>query len=234
LSKNKRIALLTDDIIDVFNKIAPGWYNYRHHSIFSEELKSLAKRWQKGKLLNLGCAHGPDFIPFKDRFQLYGIDFSKEMLGLARKYALKYDFNAKLSRADVKQLPYSDNSFDFAISIATYHHLESEDDRLRALSELERILKHGGEAFITVWNRWQPKFWFKPKTLYVPWHRQNETLYRYYYLFSYAELEQLAKKVGFVIIRSHPDNTYHFPLKHFSRNICLLLKKNPRGTDLPI
>ncbi|MFH1662467.1 MAG: methyltransferase domain-containing protein [Chloroflexota bacterium] len=216
---------MVDNLKDVFNHIAPGWYNFRHHSIFSEELKVLAERWQNGNLLNLGCAHGPDFLPFKDSFKLYGIDFSDEMLKLARKYSLKFDFNVELSLADVRKLPYPDNSFDWAISVATYHHIKGEQERLEALNELKRILKPGGEAFITVWNRCQPGFWFKPKDLYVPWHKKDKTLYRYYYLFSYAELESLARKAGFKILKSHPESAYNFPLKHFSRNICLLLKK---------
>ncbi len=217
---------MTDDLRDVFNKIAPSWYNYRHHSIFSKELKILANHWQQGKLINLGCAHGPDFIPFKDSFELYGIDFSIEMLALAQKYSLKYNFNVELTLGDVRQLPYTDNSFDFAISIATYHHLKGESDRLRALCELQRVLRPQGEAFITVWNRWQPKFWFKPKNIYVSWHRQNEIFYRYYYLFSYAELEKLVVQAGFRIIQTFPDNTSHFPQKYFTKNICLVLKNN--------
>jgi len=216
---------LVDNLKDIFNQIAPGWYNYRHHSIFTEELDSLAKRWQKGKLLNLGCAHGPDFIPFKDNFKLYGVDFSEEMLRLARKYSLKYDINAELSLADVRQLPYPDESFDWAISIATYHHIKGENERLETLNELKRVLKPGGEAFITVWNRCQPAFWFKPNELYVPWRKRDKILYRYYHLFYYAELEKLARKAGFKVLKSQPESTYKFPLKSFSRNICLLLKK---------
>ena len=217
---------MTDNLSDVFNEIAPGWYNYRHHSIFARELNRLAKRWQKGKLLNLGCAHGPDFLPFKDNFKLYGVDFSDEMLRLARKYSLKFNFNVDLTLADVRQLPYPDDSFDQAISVATYHHIKGEQERLKALNELKRVLKPGGEAFITVWNRWQPGFWFKPRELYVPWRKKDKILYRYYHLFSYAELENLSIKAGFKIIHSHPESAYHFPLKHFFRNICLLLKKD--------
>ena len=217
---------MADNLKDVFNHIAPGWYNFRHRSIFTRELNRLAERWQNGSLLNLGCAHGPDFLPFKDSFKLYGVDFSDEMLKLARRYALKYDFNVKLSLGDVRQLPYPDNSFDWAISVATYHHIKGKQERLKALNELKRVLKPGGEVFITVWNRCQPGFWFKPKDLYVPWRKKDETLYRYYHLFSYAELENLVRKAGFSILESHPESTYRFPLKQFSRNICLLLKKN--------
>jgi tRNA (uracil-5-)-methyltransferase TRM9 len=93
------------------------------------------------------------------------------------------------------------------------------------LNELRRVLKPGGEAFITVWNRWQPRFWFKPKEISVPWRQKDKTLYRYYYLFSYAELEKLAKRAGFEIIESFPESAYHFPVKVFSRNICLLVRK---------
>ena len=208
---------------EIFDQIAPGWYNFRHWSIFRTELEGLAERWQKGKLLNLGCAHGPDFLPFKDGFELYGVDFSAEMLKFAEKYARKFDFNVELTLADVRRLPYPDQSFDRAIAVATYHHLMGGEHQ-EALRELRRVLKPGGEAFITVWNRWQPRFWFKPKEVAVPWRKKGQTLYRRYYLFSYSELEKLAKEAGFKVIESFPESAYRFPVKLFSRNICLLLK----------
>jgi len=211
---------------DVFNQIAPGWYSFRHWSIFGKELQTLAQRWQKGKLLNLGCAHGPDFLPFKQGFELYGVDSSPEMLKLARKYAQKFNFDVDLAVADVRHLPYPDEAFDWAISVATYHHIEGKAERQKALNELRRVLKTGGEAFITVWNRQQPMFWFKPKEVAVPWRTRGKTLYRYYYLFSYSELGRLAKRAGFQVLKSFPESSYRFPLKTFSRNICLLVRKS--------
>jgi len=210
---------------NIFNQIAPGWYSFRHWSIFRNELEALAQRWQKGKLLNLGCAHGPDFLPFTPGFDLYGVDFSAEMLRLAQKYSRKLDFAADLSLADVSYLPYADKTFDWAISVATYHHLKGEDKKRAALNELRRVLKPGGEAFITVWNHWQPRFWFKSNEVAVPWRKKGKTLYRYYYLFSYGELEKLVKQAGFKVLKSFPESSYHFPLKLFSRNICLLVRK---------
>jgi len=210
---------------DVFNQIAPGWYNFRHWSIFRSELEMLAQRWQKGRLLNIGCAHGPDFLPFARSFDLYGVDFSTEMLKLARKYSQKFNFAVSLSVAEVSHLPYSDETFDWAISVATYHHIKGTKEKLAALNELRRVLKHEGEAFITVWNRWQPRFWFKPKEVAVPWRKRGKTLERYYYLFSYPELEKLVKKAGLEVLKSFPESSYHFPIKLFSRNICLLVRK---------
>lgn len=211
---------------DVFDQIATGWYNFRHHSIFPAELENLARRWRRGKLLNVGCAHGPDFLPFKESFNLYGVDISQEMLKMAQKYAEKYKFSVNLTEADARYLPYADSSFDFAIAIATYHHIEDNEGRKLALKELYRILKPGGEAFITVWNKWQLRFWFKRKNIMVPWRSKGKTLYRSYYLFSYRELEKLVRQAGFEVIESLPESRYRFPVKVFSRNICLLVRKS--------
>jgi SAM-dependent methyltransferase len=209
---------------EIFDRIAPSWYNYRHWSIFQAELETLASRWQKGRLLNIGCAHGPDFLPFKDGFQLCGVDFSAEMLKFAERYAQKFSLDVELKLADVRQLPYPNASFDWAISVATYHHL-GRGEHKEAIGELKRVLKPGGEAFITVWNKWQPRFWFKRKEVKVPWRQKGQTLYRRYYLFSYGELQKRLKQAGFEIIKSFPESAYRFPLKFFSRNICLLVKK---------
>jgi len=208
---------------NTFNEIAPGWYNFRHWSRFRSELETLAQRWQRGKLLNVGCAHGPDFLPFIKTFDLYGVDFSREMLKFARKYSEKFDFTVSLSLADVRHLPYADQTFGRAISVATYHHIRGKGERQAALDELRRVLKPGGEAFITVWNRWQPRFWFKRREVNIPWRKRGKTLYRYYYLFSYPEIEKLVKKAGFEVLQSFPESSYRFPVKFFSRNICLLV-----------
>ncbi len=210
---------------DVFNQIAPSWYNFRHRSIFKRELEGLAERWEGGRLLNLGCAHGPDFLPFKRDFELYGVDVATEMLRFARKYSQKFDFEVHLAAADVRFLPYPDNTFDHAIVVATYHHVKGKADKLAAVQELKRVLKPGGEALVTVWNRWQPRFWFKGREVAVPWRTREKTLYRYYYLFSYCELEKLVREVGLQVLRAFPEHGYRFPIKYFSRNICLLLRK---------
>jgi len=157
---------------------------------------------------------------------LYGVDFSLEMLRFARRYSRKFDFDVRLSLADVDYLPFCDRTFDWAISVATYHHIKGREEQQMALNELRRVLKPGGEAFITVWNRWQRRFWFKSKEVTVSWRRGDKTLERYYYLFSYPELEKLARQAGFEVLKSFPESSYHYPLKFFSRNICLLLRKS--------
>ena len=93
---------------EIFDRIAPGWYDFRHWSIFRAELEVLAKRWRRGRLINLGCAHGADFLPFVTDFDLNGVDFSAEMLRQAGRYQSKFGFSAGLVRADVGCLPFAD------------------------------------------------------------------------------------------------------------------------------
>jgi tRNA (uracil-5-)-methyltransferase TRM9 len=216
---------MSTNLREVFNRIAPSWYNYRHWTIFRQELETLAKDWSSGKLLNLGCGHGADFLPFSQGFDLYGVDFSEEMIKLARKYAEKFNFEVILTVSDVCNLPYNDAVFDFAISVATYHHLEPGKQTI-AFQELKRVLKPGGGAFITVWNRWQPRFWFRQKEVMVPWKIKSETIYRYYYLFSRAEIVNLVRKSGLQVIKVFPESGYRFPVKNISQNICLLVSKD--------
>jgi len=213
-----------NDLSNVYDEIAESWYRLRHWTRFRAELDEVAQRWGSGKLLNVGCAHGPDFLPFKDKFDLWGLDSSAPMISLALKYSDKFKFKASLLVADAVSLPFQDKSFDWIISVAAYHHILDKQSRLQAFRELRRVLKPGGEVFLTVWNRWQKDFIGKGKEVIVPWNIQNKQLMRYYYLFTYPEITKLLKSAGLAVMRSYPESNYRFPVKYFSRNICILAR----------
>ncbi|MCK4387292.1 MAG: methyltransferase domain-containing protein [Dehalococcoidia bacterium] len=209
---------------EVFDQIAESWYRVRHWPLLRKELEELAERWQAGRLLNVGCGHGADFLPFRHGFELWGIDFSPQMLKQAQRYSTKFSFCVNLVTADMRSLPFLDNSFDWIIAVAAYHHIKGKNDRERAFRELRRVLKPGGEAFLTVWNKGQPRFWLKSKEQQIPWRLRGETVYRYYHLFSYGEMKRLLAEVGFEILSLAPEKSYHLPIKNFSRNMCALVK----------
>ena len=185
---------------EAFDRIATGWYDFRQWSIFRRELEDLAVRWREGCLLNVGCGHGPDFLPFRQGFRLCGLDFSGEMLRQARRYARKFDYEAELVRADMVALPFTDAAFDYAIAVASYHHLRGQARQLTALRELYRILKTGGEAFVTVWNRGQVRFRGGPRERMIAWRTGEKVVLRYYRLFSYDELEELVMELSLIHI----------------------------------
>jgi SAM-dependent methyltransferase len=53
--------------------------------------------------------------------------------------------------ADSLSLPVRTGAFDHAISIAVIHHFSNDAMRIRAISELLRIVKPGGTVLIYVW-----------------------------------------------------------------------------------
>jgi ubiquinone/menaquinone biosynthesis C-methylase UbiE len=211
---------------EVFDEIADSWYRVRHWPLLRDELDALAVRWQTGKLLNIGCGHGPDFLSFRQGFELCGVDSSAAMLRQGIRYSDKFTFYVNLVISDALFLPFADNTFDWAISVATYHHIKGGQQRERAFIELKRVLKPEGEAFLTVWNRGQPRFWCKSREQSIPWRLKGKTVYRYYHLFSYGELRRLLVRSGWEIVSMSPEKSYRFPIRGFSRNICVLVRKD--------
>ena len=53
---------------------------------------------------------------------------------------------------------------------------------------------------------------------------QAGEIMRYYYLFTYPEIECQLKSAGFKVLRAYAESGYKKTLKYFSRNICVLVK----------
>lgn len=178
---------------EFYDKIAESWYNIRHRTIFWSELFKLNESWH-GSILNIGCAHGADFIPFNpDKFHFFGLDNSKELVLLSKKYSDKFGLFFHNLVSDMRSLPFQDSSFDYVICIASLHHLLQKEDRLRVLKEIKRVLRK--EAFLTVWNRENPNL-PNEKIIEKNWKYGNQVLKRPYYLYDKEELEKEIKEAG--------------------------------------
>jgi tRNA (uracil-5-)-methyltransferase TRM9 len=208
-----------------YDEIAESWYRTRHYTRFKLELDELAGRWKSGKLLNIGAAHGPDFLPFREDFDLCGLDISEPMVRFAGKYARKFEFDPALMVANASSLPFKDSSIDWAISIAAIHSIPTAEGRNRALQEIGRVLRPGGEVFLTVWNRWQPRFWLRGKDVTLPWDLKGKTIIRRYHLFSAPELAEAVRGAGLEVRAVLPERTHQGPIDGFSKNICVLARK---------
>lgn len=176
---------------NIWNAIAPEWYEYKTHP--SKEVESFLKN-KKGKILDLGSGAGRHLIKTKGKFYL--VDFSEEMIKLAKKKAKKENIDAEFAVADATKLPFEDNFFDYAICIALLHCLETPKEREQAVKELYRVLKPKAQAKIAVWNINSKRFKNSPKEKYIAWTDKGK---RFYYLFEEKEIHDLFKKVGFKI-----------------------------------
>ncbi len=209
-----------------YDEVADSWYNVRHWSLFQEELGELNESWSGGKLLNIGCAHGSDFLPFdNERFEFYGLDISGKLLEKAKEYSTKFGLAPRLVVGDMRNLPFRQKSMDYVICIASLHHLLEKKERIKALGEIRRVLKTDGEALITVWNKRQKRFFFGNKIIEKKWDYKGRELSRKYYLYTYRGLKKEIKKAGFGSVELRPENSHRIPVKGFSENILATVER---------
>jgi 2-polyprenyl-3-methyl-5-hydroxy-6-metoxy-1,4-benzoquinol methylase len=108
--------------------------------------------------------------------KIYAFDLSQSSLSLARKY---YDSEIiEWLREDVTTLPIADKSVDCFVSMETFEHLDSPD---ALLSEIKRVLKPGGKAFISTPNGDSPK----RKMINNPYHLKE---------YNYKEINSLCSQ----------------------------------------
>ena len=129
--------------------------------------------------------------------KMYLVDFSEQMIKLAKGKAKKNKIKAEFFVSNLTNLPFQDNFFDSAITIASLHCVKGVKNREKTIKELFRVLKPNAQAEIAVWNKNSKKFKNSPKERYVKWRDKGA---RYYYLFNEKEIHDLFKKAGFKII----------------------------------
>lgn len=85
--------------------------------------------------------------------RVVGIDISHVVTTRARANATRENFEAALLRADIRDLPFRDDSFDVIYTMGTIEHVA---EYRHVLTEIRRVLKPGGTAIIGVPNFWDP------------------------------------------------------------------------------
>lgn len=203
-----------EELIKIYNEIAPCWNVYRKKPF--PEVNEIAKEWRKkkfGSVLDIGCGTGRHSILLcKMGFNVVGVDFSKEMIKLAKKNAKKQNLNIKFIVADIRYLPFKGKRFNCCLAIAVIHHLKKQ--RKKALKEIARVARN--QVLISIWNKSQSRFIFSKKDVFIPWKYKGKVYQRYYHLFTKKEIVDLIKS-QLEIIRV-------FPKKLFSKNIFVLAR----------
>jgi len=94
------------------------------------------------EILDAGCGTGRNLAEFGTLGVASGVDPSPEAIGFCRRRGLENVFQAGL-----EQLPFPDGRFDLMLATDVIEHID--DDR-RALAELHRVARPGGQLLITV------------------------------------------------------------------------------------
>jgi ubiquinone/menaquinone biosynthesis C-methylase UbiE len=147
------------------------------------------------KVLDIGCGNGRNLF-YRSDIDIIGLEMSQELCDIVTKKG------GHVIQGNMIDLPFENNTFDYIICIAVYHHLDNVKDRQQALNEMYRILKPEGKVFIQVWAMEQPlnsKRKFMKRDEFVSWKNkemngQYTTLYRYYRIYPKGELEAEIEK----------------------------------------
>jgi demethylmenaquinone methyltransferase/2-methoxy-6-polyprenyl-1,4-benzoquinol methylase len=153
---------MTDNIRTIFNRIAPvydqlnDWLSLGQHHVWKE----MTAKWSAAKpgdtSLDLCCGSGDLSFRLARRVgrngQVYGVDFSSQLLEIANKRCQSQYPQPKITwvEADVLSLPFEDNQFDAA---TMGYGLRNVTDIHRSLKELHRVLKAGAKAAILDFHR---------------------------------------------------------------------------------
>jgi len=101
----------------------------------------------------LDCGAGgpvPPLAVFAEQgLEAHGIDISETQLEKARAYCSKKGLEIEFKHADMRELPYPDEFFDFVYEHFSICHLNPEDTA-KTLAEMWRVLKPEGIAFFGV------------------------------------------------------------------------------------
>ena len=145
-------------------------------------------------------------------FDVYATDVSKQGLKMTKKWLKELNLKAKLKNiCCFRKFPFKNNFFDAIISTQVIHHNYYNKIKL-CISEIERVLRPGGIAFVTVsaskYKRRATKFKVTAPRTYVPLDGQEKGLPHFIYT------KALFKKdfKNFKILDVHMDKGRHYCL----------------------
>jgi SAM-dependent methyltransferase len=123
-----------------------------------------------GDVLDVPCGYGRHVVPLAEAgYRAAGVDRSEVLLAEARRRA-GHGRWPKLNRADYRELPFPDGSFDVALNLfSSLGYLGDEEDT-RVLAEIHRVLRPGGRLVIETMHR----DWFVTGYTERGWHAVGE------------------------------------------------------------
>lgn len=125
---------------------------HQRETLFKQSVAAACLYSTRGTMLDIGTGSGrlPLLLSqMAPSITCIGIDINRILLEDANHYLLKGHRNGHISFicADAQSLPFPDQSFDWAVSVASLHQWHN---RKNGIMELYRVLKNGGVGLVLV------------------------------------------------------------------------------------
>lgn len=121
-------------------------------------------------VLDVGCGQGIDLVRYaRAGANVTGIDLTPRHAELARAHLAAHGLSGTVVLGDAEELPFDDDSFDRVSSNGVLHHTPNIE---KALREIRRVLRPGGEARIIVYNRSSLHYWLFQVGYWGLWKRR--------------------------------------------------------------
>ncbi|MEE6472471.1 hypothetical protein FKM82_009619 [Ascaphus truei] len=151
-----------DHVHSVYEKIAP-YFNDKRYKAWPKVQKFILAQESGSLIADIGCGNGK-YLHINSQAFKVGCDNCFPLAAAARNHG--YEIMA----CDGLSLPYRTGCFDAVLSIAVIHHFSTKERRLRAIQEMARILRIGGQIMIYVWAMEQKTRKFEKQDVFVPWN----------------------------------------------------------------
>jgi SAM-dependent methyltransferase len=133
-----------DRIAHEYDEVLPA-HVVEHY--LAKRVRYIAEHCPSGRVLDVGCGTGTLAARLAAAgFTVTGLDPSQGMLDVMAESAPAVE----RVRGEGSELPFEDETFDVAITVAALHHVADPDDVRATLVEMVRVLRPGGQ--IVVWD----------------------------------------------------------------------------------
>lgn len=140
----KSNAMTSSELQSAYDEIAEG---YEKRVWFDQHILGVARHRKRlmsrahGKVLDVACGTGLNFLFFPAASEITAIDLSERMLDVARQKAASLNLKLQTHVMDAEKLEFKDGSFDtVASSLSTC----TFPDPIQALQEMKRVCRKGG------------------------------------------------------------------------------------------
>ncbi len=151
-----QVQKMYDEVGTHFSRTRQKTYGNGESSNWPVTDKYLSKLRKGQSVLDIGCGNGKLVSGLPKGVEYVGTDFSKTLLGEAKRLYPQRDF--RFGNV-VEPEHWSELAkFDAIFCVAVLHHIPGTVQQVNVLKEAKKHLKKGGFLYLTVWNLWQEKF----------------------------------------------------------------------------